>query len=678
MAQTPPIVAEELRLLDDASERLGRAAGRTYASEDEIIGELQHIQEQIRGGKSDDKSAFEQQYEHLLRLLEQLRRGRPTERPDPLSPYFAHMRLNTDGRTFDVLLGKATCLEDGLRIVDWRHAPVSRVYYRYQEGDDYEEEFGERMVEGRLVARRSVSIRQGELERVTCPQGSFLKEGATWSAVSQAPPRLAPKPEKQTGVGKSAFSTGKALRQDKHLPDIAALIDPEQFELISKADSGPVVIRGGAGSGKTTVALHRIAWLAYQTPGRFPPHKMLVVVWGRALRDYVGKVLPSLGVQGVGVATWSDMSRALVKRHFPGLPSHANANTPSVVSRIKLHPELPRLLEELIRGRQAPPTGASAIEDWKALVGDSAILGKLSGIPPQDVQTAILWARSQQAQLAARADGDKTAETWLDDEDDALLLRAWQLRVGNMKARDGSQVRFSHIAVDEVQDFSPMEIAVLFGMCDKHQCITLSGDTQQHIMEKGGSLRWQDLLLGLGIASTELSTLRISYRSTAPIAAFSRAVLGPLAEEESAPETMRDGPAVEVMTFAEHGACVDALGIALRTLLREEPKASVALVALDAATARLYHDGLERMEIPELRLVEEEEFAFAPGVDCVDVSQVKGLEFDYVVVVGASLGVWSARPHHRRLLHVAATRAVHQLWVTCIGEPCEAVQEALA
>jgi hypothetical protein len=150
-------VAEELRLLDEAQERLGRAAGRAYASEDEIIEELQHIQEMIRGGKSDDRSAFEQQYEHLVRLLEQLRRGRPTERPDPANPYFAHMRLTSDGRTFDVLLGKATCLEDGLRIVDWRHAPISRIYYRYAEGDEYEEDLGVRTVEGIVRARRSVA-----------------------------------------------------------------------------------------------------------------------------------------------------------------------------------------------------------------------------------------------------------------------------------------------------------------------------------------------------------------------------------------------------------------------------------------------------------------------------------------------------------------------------------------
>lgn len=676
MSNTPPIVGEELRLLSDARDRLRRAAGRTYASEAEILEELQHIQEQIRGGKADDKSAYEQQYEHLVRLLEQLRRGRPTERPDPANPYFAHMRLRSDGRTFDVLLGKATCLEDGLRIVDWRHAPISRIYYRYGEGDEYEEDLGVRTVEGTVLARRSVTIRDGELDRITCPQGSFMREGTEWTVVDLDTPRLAARPQVKAGIA-GAFSKGKALRQDKHLPDIAALIDPSQFELISRADSGPVIIRGGAGSGKTTVALHRIAWLAYQNPHRFAPHKMGVVVWGRALRDYVSKVLPSLGVNGVGVTTWWDLARTMVKRHFPSLPGHDNANTPSAVARVKLHPELPRLLEQVVAKRHVPPTPSSAIEDWKALVGDSALLAQLSDVTADDVATLVKWARNQQAQLAARAEGDRQAEPWLDEEDDAILLRAYQLRVGPFKAKEGGHIRFAHIAVDEVQDFSPMEISVLIGMCDKHQCVTLAGDTQQHIAEKGGSLRWQDLLQGLGIVSTELSTLRISYRSTSPIASFARAVLGPLAEDDNAPATTRDGPPVEVLTFPEHGACVDALGHALRALVDAEPNASVALIALTESTAKLYYEGLSQMEIAGLRLVEDQAFAFSPGVDCVDVSQVKGLEFDYVVVLDASLGVWSARPHHRRLLHVAATRAVHQLWVTCVGEPAEPVREGL-
>jgi DNA helicase-2/ATP-dependent DNA helicase PcrA len=673
MSELHPIVAEELRLLADVHERLGRAAPSEGASEDDIIEELRRIQDDIRTAKTEDKAALEQQYDRQCRLLEQLRRGKQVEGVDPESPYFAHIRTAQEGRESDVLLGRATCLDSGLRIVDWRHAPVAKLYYRYQEGDEYAEDIGHRVIEGRVLARRAVSVNHGQLGRILAPQGTFLREHGAWVRHERVAPRLA------SGAGAAAvrapaqaqrMGSGKATRADKHLPDIAALIDPAQFELITQADSGPVVIRGGAGSGKTTVALHRIAWLAYANPQRFAPYKMLVVVWGKALRDYVSKVLPNLGVHGVGVVTWSDWSRKLVERHFPYLPGHKNANTPSVVSRVKLHPKLPRLLEDLVRSRKAPPTGESAYDDWRLLVADSARLAELGDFSPSEIDQVMTWQRQQLDHLARRREEhDRTAEPWLDEEDDAILLRAWQLRVGELRAKGGGTVRYSHVMVDEVQDFAAMEVAVLLGATDKWRNITLAGDTQQHILEQGGSEGWTSLLDSLRIESTALSTLRVSYRSTRQITSFARQVLGSLAEDEGAPLTTREGAPVELFDFPEHGACVDFLGGALRDLIRAEPLASIAVVAPDEATARLYYDGLDAMEVPLLRLVEDQTFAFAPGIDVVDVRQIKGLEFDYVVVVGASAGAYPDRPTPRRLLHVATTRAIHQLWVTWVGTP---------
>ncbi|MFZ5478947.1 MAG: 3'-5' exonuclease [Myxococcota bacterium] len=670
MSGIPPIVADELDLLDDVRARLGRAGPPETADEELIIEGLRRIQEDIRTAKTEDKAALEQQYEHQCRLLEQIRRGKTDGAVDPESPYFAHLRLRQEGRVSDVMLGRATCLDHGLRIVDWRHAPVARVYYRYREGDEYEEDLGHRSIEGTVLARRTVSVSHGRLDRVDAPQGRFLRHGDTWTTHEHVSPRLAPTDGAVRRDTRDArLGHGEALRADKHLPDIAALIDPAQFELITSPDSGPVVIRGGAGSGKTTVALHRIAWLAYANPQRFAPHRMLVVVWGRALRDYVSKVLPNLGVNGVGVVTWSEWSRKLVERHFPGLPGHDNANTPSVVSRMKLHPKLPSLLERLVRSRKAPPTGDSAFEDWRLLVSDREVFREL-GFSPAEIDTLANHTREQLGQLSLRLEErDRTAEPWLDEEDDAVLLRAWQLRVGELKAKGGGQVRFTHVAVDEVQDFSAMEVAVLLGATDTRKCITLAGDTQQHILAEGGSTDWGDLLGALGIPATSLSSLKVSYRSTAEITGFARRILGALAEDEAPPVTMRQGEPVSVFSFPEHGACVAFLGQAVRDLLHAQPLASIAVIAPDAATARLYFDGLGHSDVPLLRLVEDQTFAFAPGVDVVDVGQVKGLEFDYVILVDVSASSWPDRPYARRRLHVAATRAIHQLWVTYVGRP---------
>ena len=59
-----------------------------------------------------------------------------------------------------MLIGRATFIDPDSRvnIVDWRNAPVSQLYYRYGEGSDYEERFGEREVEGEILARRTVTI----------------------------------------------------------------------------------------------------------------------------------------------------------------------------------------------------------------------------------------------------------------------------------------------------------------------------------------------------------------------------------------------------------------------------------------------------------------------------------------------------------------------------------------
>src|SRR5205814_6827871 len=95
---------------------------------------------------------------------------------DPAAPYFGHLRLREQvlGRGLverDVFIGRATFVDAKSRvnIVDWRHAPVSQLFYRYAEGSDYEETFGDREVEGEVVLRRPVTIEDRTLTRGASP-----------------------------------------------------------------------------------------------------------------------------------------------------------------------------------------------------------------------------------------------------------------------------------------------------------------------------------------------------------------------------------------------------------------------------------------------------------------------------------------------------------------------------
>src|SRR5262249_1696031 len=141
---------------------------------------------------------------------------------------------------------------------------------------------------------------------------------------------------------------GMRRRADKHLPDIAGLIDPHQFDLITRPSSGFVVIRGTAGSGKTTVALHRIAYLAFDDPS-IDSAQTLVVVFSRGLRDYVSHVLPALGVQRVHVRTFYEWAGEQARRLFPKLPRKLREHTPAVAHRLKLHPALLVALERQVQ-----------------------------------------------------------------------------------------------------------------------------------------------------------------------------------------------------------------------------------------------------------------------------------------------------------------------------------------
>jgi DNA helicase-2/ATP-dependent DNA helicase PcrA len=267
--------------------------------------------------------------------------------------------------------------------------------------------------------------------------------------------------------------------------------------------------------------------------------------------------------------------------------------------------------------------------------------------------------------------GDASAPAELDDEDLALLLYAWQLRVGALP------VRYRHVAIDEVQDFSPLEVRVLIDCLDDHRSMTLAGDTQQHVLQDAGFASWNDFFRHLGLAGTEVDTLRVAYRSTHEIVRFALDVLGPLREDDTPPATTRGGPPVEVFRFTDHGACVAFLATALKGLAAREPLASVVLLAPSTEIAGLYAHALEAAEVPRLAWVQDQRFSFAPGVEIAEVPDVKGLEFDYVVLLEASAAHYPDTPAARRRLHVGATRAIHELWLTSVATPSPLLRGAM-
>ena len=680
------IVTEERELLEDVRTLLQENPYVLPPSEKSLVEELVRIREELPSAKDEDKAALLQQYDQSIAQLERLREVADMPQVDPDSPYFAHLRLDEDGRPRDIFLGKATRLDGGIRIVDWRNAPISKIFYRYQQGDVFEEPMGGRTMRGEVVVRRTTTIRAGSLMRVDGPEGTFVADGDAedgWRHSRKEPPRLAGgEGAAMRAYGKGEGSSrrlgtdlhGSRRRADKRLPDIASLIDEDQFDLITRPSSGFVVIRGTAGSGKTTVALHRIAYLAYSDP-QINSNQTLFVVFSPGLRDYVGHVLPALGVGRVQVQDFRSWATKQRQRHFPRLPKQTRDNAPAVVTALKLHPAMMLALSRQVDRVHAKGTSEQVLDDWMSTLVDFDLLREAlddiepDGINDSELRRAVVWNRDRAQELVAWREGDKEVDAGLETEDEALLLYAWQLRVGPLRGKGKRPLRYRHVAVDEVQDFSPLEIRILINTLDRKQSITLAGDTQQHVMKDAGFTSWADFFSHLGLEGTEVDTLRIAYRSSREVVEFSMGVLGDLREDDTPPLVTRSGPPVELFRFTDHGAAVAFLADALRELQRDEPLASIALLTPNRGTSATYFRGLEHSDVPRLRRVMNQDFVFAPGVEITEVDQVKGLEFDYVVLVEASAHAYPDTPAARRLLHVGCTRAVHQLWLTSVAEP---------
>ncbi len=761
----PAVVGEEEKLLRVVLSKIDKANEDRRKPKPQVndVGALIELRDAMAEAKPEDQASLLEQMHRIEALSRQ--RGKGENIPiDRKSPYFGHLRLEEGGKRRDVLIGQRGYVEPGggVQIVDWRNAPVSRLFYRYEEGDSYEERLGNRVVEGEVLARRTVTIVESELRRVVASEGTYVRDHRSghWRDV---PPRHAKLQVErngsatvvQSGHAPAPSARGKLTsegsdgRIEKLLPAIAALIDPRQFELISRPSAGLIVVQGSAGSGKTTIGLHRIAYLAFTDPRRFRPERMLVVVYQRALATYVSRVLPALEVPGVPVMTFADWAEKIRHQVFPQLKAPLTDSTPSLVMRLKSHGAILKVIEDRqaelaawcrsqldsgLGGRPGVQSGAleawdkargpvdqrvsalgrwaretslapadrmaleatgkhlrrrtrDAVGEWSQLLTDRQALGvgfakHAPGVFTEgQIDSVHKWCvdrerlrhealEQSQAPRAPLEEGDEPEERieyGLDAEDDALLLRIYQLQRGQLTNQQGPVV-YEHLMVDEVQDFAPIELAVLLDSTTPDRSITLAGDTAQAISSDHGFSSWSEMLDDLGIPHDKLEPLRVSYRSTQPIVDAAEHVLGPLAGDQR-PVAPRTGAPVESFAFGSAGEASEFLGHALKELLREDPSVSVALIARHSEQARLYHEVLKRAEVPRLRLVAHQDFSFTPGIDVTDVRQTKGLEFDVVILLEASDESYPNNDLSRRLLHVAMTRAAHQLWITMTGKP---------
>lgn len=680
--QARAVIAEEEAMLARVLSAIQAARVRAGTGQDRqaLHERLTELRDEASTAVESDLPALFQQMDNTRMLFE---REATANLPELHTPYFAHLRLKRhEGSSQEYVLGRTTFTDSaaGVRVIDWRFAPIARVFYGYEEGDDYEEYFGDRLSEGVVEARRLVVIERGVLTRISAgplhleraPDGSWHEAGGLTSVLSGG-----------AGTAVRAGSLGVGTGQEGRAArfDVTAQLDAEQFAALQVGADQPLLVLGSAGSGKTTVALHRLAKITFDLRAASAPSKMKVIVPEEGLARLSKRLLAPLELRNVSVETLDAWAYATALTAF-GVKSIAlSPDKPALTARLKRHPALRPVLERQLGKRKISDPSLKKLRKRLAeVLTDRTLLTEVVEASKGDLPTTAIedTVRHTMLQLATplakefegyapesleTVDGLSLEESTPDelagtvDVEDLPLLLFLKMRHGHL----GTDT-LAHVVLDEAEDFSLFELAVVGQQLGKKRSCTLAGDEMQQTTTSFAG--WSTALGELGVKDAATVRLSVSYRCPRPVIELARHVLGPLAPE-SPPKNAREGVPVGFHHFPEEAQAWLFVRDALKDLLDREPRASVAVIASSPEAARAFYKVVNDMSA--VRLVLQGDFSFEPGVDVTDVESIKGLEFDYVILPDATARAWPQSDETRRKLHVAITRASHQLWVISSG-----------
>ncbi len=541
------------------------------------------------------------------------------------SPYLAGVLIQDEdpriGRKH-LLFGKQSLIVGSkVMVVDWRKAEISKLYYDWEEGEEYEDDIGGRERCGIIEKKISYGIQRRALRTIQTGAGTLVKTDDGWVEQGR----------------QNASAVRKESVGDHRMVDIVSLISREQFGLITKQHDGCLYLTGGAGCGKTTVALHRLSYLLFNQPELFRPHRCLVVMFNRSLCDYIRQTSTDLLTDRLPVETFHSWS-AKALRSF-GVAARFSASQGQGLGSLKKQAGMYHALVAYVHATQAQDNPFADLAEFYTQT---------------DMLAEHLSDRRQIERLAqsgAKMAGEQVPELSFDDS--GILLHLVQLRCHKEDVFPEAHGWYDHILIDEAQDLSLIELKALTLATTKHRSLTVCADEKQKILDfvdsKGISAFQMDLK-DQGLSSGELC---VSYRSTAQIMALASRVSGrPIIE------VVNEGPDPRFHRWPTRDESVAHLKRSLRVLLAKEPKSLTAIICRYKGDAQFIYAAMK--DLPGVRL-QTGSLTFEPGVLITNAHQVKGLEFGGVILWNPTRKAYPDTEIGKNLLYVAITRASNRL-----------------
>ncbi|MNH98333.1 Helicase IV [compost metagenome] len=636
-------------------------------------------------------------------------------------PYFGRLDFQESGKELAPLyIGKAGVqdeLSGQLLVIDWR-APVASLFYSYTGGLDlatYDSPEG--MIDGLVYLKRNLVIRKQILQRVV---DTYDRE------------------DDSLAVGDEFLLYRLGENKDNKLRDIVSTIQAEQDQIIRSAKNTALIIQGVAGSGKTTVALHRLAFLLYQYREQIRAEKMVIFAPNSMFLDYISSVLPELGVGNIQQSTFTDWAldvldegitladpslvlktwfaigskRPIINEETPGRYKGSIAFMHDLDHCLKQYEEncVPSIDFQPWEGSRLP---AATIKEWFYVENKHYPLAKrrervVARIKRWiELQLEKVWETTRKKEL--KKNGTARLRNYLQHWPEQTALSFYKLifnpkgmpdNLSNEHSRQlptslvdftnkylkkkevqledlapllhihtrlqgiTSDRLFDHVVIDEAQDFSPFQIALLDQYTRNHS-FTILGDLSQGIHAYQGIEEWKEFISLFAAEATGYFELERSYRSTLEIIHFANSVLSRGVQTSLlAVPVFRSGDKVRVQQTSKKGLNNRLLDVI--TQVREGTSQTIAVIGRTAEQCNDIHESLQQLGV-QANLLTAKQRAYQGGISVLPAYLAKGLEFDAVILVGVDASNYEATLMDAKLLYVGCTRALHELWLLYTG-----------
>lgn len=657
---------------------LKKVIGNTDASVKDHVDTLAEYKDYIWSNKDIDPHEIRSMRESILNhfaLGESVINKRKRLTKILAIPYFGRidfLEKKENSKVMPTYIGIHTFYDPESRatlIHDWR-APVSSMFYDHELGEaGYRSPSGE--IKGEISLKRQYRIRGGKME--------FMIESALT-------------------VHDDILQKELSSNVDDKMKNIVATIQREQNQIIRNEDIRTLIIQGVAGSGKTSIALHRIAYLLYTFRDSISSKDILIISPNKVFSDYISNVLPELGEETVPETSMEQILSGVLEHKYKYQTYFGLVNellekpSSSLIDRIAykasfgfiseldkfiLHIEntyfkaadvkltkyitipAPFIEEQYLRFNRYPIRRRfDAMADYMLdmLKIQYAFTVTTAGRNLLKKEIRLMFAGNNDIQVY------KDFFKWTNNPGMFKMRKGHTLEYSDLaplaylhlalEGNGNQPFRVKHLLIDEMQDYSPIQYKVIQKLfpCRK----TVLGDAGQSVNPYGSSTAET---IQKSLTASEIMKLCKSYRSTFEITDFAQKIhpnaeLEPVARHGEKPQILQFGSAVEELSGI----------MGLISTYRKSGYKSLGIICKTEQQAREMADVLKSYA-NDISFLSSQSSAFVQGIVIISAHMAKGLEFDEVIIPQTDERNYRSEID-KSMLYVAVTRAMHRLTLT--------------